>query len=271
MGKVIGPPIKTADKEWILAQQIFFHATAPLSANGHVNLSPKCAREFRVIDDRTVAWLDLTGSGSETCAHVLENGRLTILFVALSGSPRILRLHGYARIVPVRDFCHKMNGDVLAAFNEYLHTDTAASLGARCIVVLDVRRVSQSCGYSIPKYDFDAYRTTLDDVTVDKGCEGIQKYRTLKNSYSIDGLPSIAQLELGPSGSAPTAVEWKDGYIYTPEYGTGWWENACVRTSVAWRCRAMWWSWRDLAMVGCGVVIGGVAVRLLSKRASLHV
>lgn len=268
MGKVIGPPIKKGDQEWILKQELFFHATAPLSSTGHVNVSPKCAREFRIINDHTVAWLDLTGSGSETCAHLLENGRLTIMFVALNGGPRIMRLHGTGRTIPAREFGAETHCEILAAFVDYLSGDNEKSFGIRAIVVLDVHRVSQSCGYSIPKYDFVTHRTTLDDVTAEKGCDGMKEYRKLKNSFSIDGLPSIAQLQLEPTGTAPTAVEWKDGYLYATEYGASWWRQFCVRATVSWHYRSSWWSWRDAALLGCGAVIGAVAMRLVDKRSS---
>ena len=100
MGKLIGPPISESEKDWISKQKIFFHASAPLSKNHRVNISPKSAQQFRVVDDFTVCWLDLTGSGSETAAHVLQNGRLTVMFVALEGAPKILRLFGQGELIP---------------------------------------------------------------------------------------------------------------------------------------------------------------------------
>ena len=128
MGRVIGPPLKESDNEWILKQRLFFHATAPLSASHRVNVSPKCAREFRIIDDRTVAWLDLTGSGSETCAHLIENGRLTILFVALNGEPKIVRLHGRGKIILPRDFKLPKHAHIMSHFQAIWAVNSARGL-----------------------------------------------------------------------------------------------------------------------------------------------
>jgi hypothetical protein len=266
MGRVVGPPLKEGDKEWILKQRLFFHATAPLSASHRVNVSPKCAREFRVIDDCTVAWLDLTGSGSETCAHLLENGRLIILFVALNGEPKIVRLHGTGRFILPRDFKRPEHGLVMSQFKSYLNSELGQGFGIRSIIVLDVDRVSQSCGYSIPIFDFVRDRATLDEVTSAKGCEGMKEYRRLKNSYSIDGLRSIAQLELEDTNTAPTAIENNHGYIYATEYGGSWWRQTWVRWTLGWQFNQIQFTAKDALVFACGAMVGSLGLALYWQR-----
>mmetsp|Transcript_61123 Transcript_61123/g.120368 ORF Transcript_61123/g.120368 Transcript_61123/m.120368 type:complete len:272 (+) Transcript_61123:92-907(+) len=270
MGKVVGPPLKRGDKEWILKQGLFFHATAPSSTAHYVNVSPKCSREFRIIDDSTVAWLDLTGSGSETCAHLNENNRLTILFVALMGDPRIMRLHGNGRFILASDFNNPTHAHIIKEFQSYIASDIGKIGGTRAIVVLDITRVSQSCGYSIPKYNFVSNRTTLDDVTAAKGCDGMIEYRNLKNSYSINGLPSLAQLEhiATGTGAAPTAIEYKDGYLLATEYGTNWWKQLYVHAVVAWRFADFRVGARDVLFLSGGVFLGSTLAAYVMRSQS---
>lgn len=166
--------------EWIAQQRVFFVASAPLAANGHVNCSPKGGGAFRVLGPLTVAYLDYTGSGAETAAHLRENGRLVIMFCAFEGSPRILRLHG--------------RGEVLATnhpeFTElsYLFPPNP---GMRAIVRMNVTRVSTSCGYSVPLYEHRGQRDLLDKWAAAKGADGLRDYRRQKNQRSIDGLPAL--------------------------------------------------------------------------------
>ena len=258
MGKVIGPPIKKSDKEWILQQHLFFHATSPLSAKHHVNLSPKCSREFRIIDDHTVGWVDLTGSGSETAAHIMENGRLTILFVALKGSPRIVRLHGKGRIILPSDFNQQQNAHIIKHFEGFLQSGIRGLIGVRSIIILDVERASQSCGYSIPIFDFVSDRTTLDDVTAAKGCDGMREYRMLKNSFSIDGLPSIAQLEMAGTGTAPSEIEYNQGFIFAKKYSKNWLSNLWVKCNINWQHNDHTVSFRDTCWLVCGIAVGSL-------------
>lgn len=254
MGKVVGPPLEVSIKEWILKQRLFFHASAPLSQSSRVNVSPKSTKEFRIVNDQTVGWLDLTGSGSETCAHIVENGRLTILFVALEGPPKIVRLHGTGSIILPSDLSKPENEQYSRLFK-----DCADNIGMRAIVVLNITRVSQSCGFSIPIFEFKSCRTTLDDVTNKKGCEGIREYRKLKNAFSIDGLPSIAQLETVREGVAPTEVEWSDGFIYVKEYGKSWWKQLSVSAGIKWHFFQPVISYRDVALFTAGVAVGSLA------------
>ena len=168
---------------WMIAQPVFFIATAPLDPAGSVNCSPKGNRqEFAVIDDHTVAYLDQTGSGVETIAHLRENGRIVVMFCAFEGPPRIVRLHGRGRAV-VRD-APEFAG--LAA-----HFATPEAVGVRSVIVVDLERVSDSCGYGVPLMTFDSHRPTLDQWSVRKGVQGIRDYWAKKNRVSIDRLDGI--------------------------------------------------------------------------------
>src|SRR5579883_815601 len=149
MGKLF-PELTDDLREFIARQHVFFVATAPLSADGHVNVSPKGLDTFRVLGPRTVAYLDLTGSGVETIAHLRENGRLTVMFCAFEGRPRILRLSGRGRAVEPGD---PEWATVAAEF--------PAAAGARSVVVLDVDRIADSCGFGVPRFEFAGDRPQL--------------------------------------------------------------------------------------------------------------
>lgn len=161
---------------FIAAQPLFFVATAPLEG-GHVNLSPKGLETLRVIDPTTVAYLDLTGSGNETSAHVADNGRLTLMFCSFESRALILRLYGKGRTV--------LPGD--ADFDD-LRAHFPELPGQRQILVLDVDRVQTSCGYAVPRMDNPRARDTLLRWSEKKGPEGIADYQREKNTVSIDGL-----------------------------------------------------------------------------------
>jgi hypothetical protein len=168
---------------WLERQPVFFVATAPLSADGHVNCSPKGNRdEFRVIGDRRVAYLDQTGSGIETVAHLRENGRIVIMFCAFDGPPRIVRLHGRGRPLLPDD---ETFGEAASRF------PASGGVGVRSIIAVDVDRVSDSCGYGVPLMGFEAHRPTLDEWAERRGPDGVRKYWTEKNSASVDGLPAL--------------------------------------------------------------------------------
>ena len=166
---------------FLMAQHVFFVATAPLAADGHVNLSPKGLDDFRVLGPRQVAYLDRTGSGVETIAHLRENGRIVFMFCAFDGPPRIVRLHGRGEAVRPGDPRY----DALAANFE-------AREGARSIVVVEVRRVADSCGYGVPKMDFVDNRRQLDSWARKKGDSGVAAYQAERNAFSLDGLPGLA-------------------------------------------------------------------------------
>ncbi|MBX3748251.1 MAG: pyridoxamine 5'-phosphate oxidase family protein [Verrucomicrobiae bacterium] len=177
MGKVFDA-IEADLQAWMALQRVFFVASAPLSPDAHINCSPKGSDTFRVIGPQEVAYLDLTGSGVETIAHVQENGRIVILFCAFDGAPQIVRLHGKAVVLYPGD----------AEF-ERLSPRFPTHVGARAIVKVSVARISTSCGYSVPRLDFVEQRDVLDQWTARKSAEELAAYRTAKNATSIDGLP----------------------------------------------------------------------------------
>ncbi|WP_277211885.1 pyridoxamine 5'-phosphate oxidase family protein [Isoptericola croceus] len=168
-------------RAFLEAQQVFFVGTAPLSGDGRVNVSPKgIDGTFVVLDDHTVAYLDLTASGAETIAHLRENGRITLMFCAFDGPPNIVRLHGRGRVVSLYD---AEFADLAGHFGE--------RRGARAVIVVDVERVSDSCGYGIPLYDHVGERDLLPEFMDRKGLDGQATYRRAKNRTSIDGLPAF--------------------------------------------------------------------------------
>jgi hypothetical protein len=178
MGQVhdaISPEFRT----FIETQHLFFVATAPLEAAGHVNLSPKGMDTFRVLSSTRVAYLDLTGSGNETAAHLAQNGRITFMFCAFEGKPMILRLYGTGRAVAIE----LPEGAAVAAH-------FSAMPGMRQVIVADVTRVQASCGFGVPQMTFAADRDTLTRWAESKGPDGLRRYREEKNRRSIDGLPT---------------------------------------------------------------------------------
>jgi hypothetical protein len=166
--------------DFIRRQHVFFVGTGPLAADGRINVSPKGLDTLRIPGPTTVAYLDLTGSGIETVAHLRENGRMTILFCAFEGRPLILRLYGVGRVVePIDAEWARWVGE----FPEYP--------GIRSVVVLEVDRIATSCGFAVPLYDYRGERTQLPDWSDRKGPEGLARYRTEKNGRSIDGLAGL--------------------------------------------------------------------------------
>jgi hypothetical protein len=167
-------------KSWIDDQQMFFVGTAPLAADGHINCSPKGLDSLAILGPNTVAYLDLTGSGAETIAHLRENGRIVIMFCAFDGAARIVRLHG--RGTPI--FPGASGYDELAGHFPELP-------GIRSIIRIDVARVSDSCGYGVPLYDFKAQRKSLVKGWEQRGEEGVIAYQQQNNLLSLDGLPAV--------------------------------------------------------------------------------
>ncbi|MEZ5503487.1 MAG: pyridoxamine 5'-phosphate oxidase family protein [Halioglobus sp.] len=160
-------------KAFIRAQHIYFVGTA--GAEGYVNVSPKGMDSFRILDDTTVAWLNLTGSGNETAAHVLENGRMTVMFCSFDKQPLIMRLYGRATAVHPRD-THW--GELSALFPTYT--------GARQIFVLHLDLVQTSCGYAVPYYTLKGERPTLTKWSDQRGEAGIQAYWAEQNRKSLN-------------------------------------------------------------------------------------
>jgi hypothetical protein len=189
MGKELKDGITDREAAIIAKQRVFFVATAPNSTHHRVNLSPRApGSSLAVLSQWSVALCDLSGSGGETAAHLIENCRITFLFVNLEeGPPMIMRLHGTAKIVLPSEASPKL----LSRFPKALTEDP----GFRAIYVVKVDRVTSSCGYSMPIFEFSGtYRDTLSKFSRNKGHEGMQEYRTYKNSFSIDGLPGLALL-----------------------------------------------------------------------------
>ncbi len=160
-------------KAFIRQQHLYFVGTA--GAQGFVNVSPKGMDSFRILDDTTVAWLNLTGSGNETAAHVLENGRMTVMFCSFDKQPLIMRLYGQAVVVHPRD---ERWGELSALFPAYT--------GARQIFVLDVELVLTSCGYAVPYYELKGERPTLTKWADNRGEAGILDYWAEKNMKSLN-------------------------------------------------------------------------------------
>lgn len=166
--------------EWIAEQHIFFVGSAPLSAEGRVNLSPKGLDAFRVLSPHKVAYLDLTGSGNETSAHLKENGRITFMFCSFEKAPRILRLYGQGRVI--------LSGD--AEWDELKSLYPNYS-GVRQIVVADIHSVQTSCGFAVPFMEYVGEREALLRHWDKKGENGgVSQYHQEKNQVSIDGLPT---------------------------------------------------------------------------------
>lgn len=165
---------------WIKAQHIFFVASAPSGGDGLINCSPKGLDSLRVLDPTTLAYLDLTGSGVETIAHLKDNGRIVIMFCAFDGPPRIVRLHGRGETIAPTD-------DRFAA----LVTQFPPRPGIRSVIRIAVTRISDSCGYGVPLMDFRADREAMEKWAEKKGSDGIVQYQKDKNAHSLDGLPGV--------------------------------------------------------------------------------
>lgn len=176
-------------REFIEAQRMFFVATAPLHAGGHVNISPKGLDTFRILGPDRVAYLDYVGSGAETIAHVRENRRIALMWCAFEGPPRIVRLHGRGEILEPETAGYQQ---LLSLF--------PASRAPRAIIAVTVNRVSQSCGFGVPLYEFQGERSQLDDWARRKSPDALQDYQLDKNARSIDDLPAVTWL---PRGNAP--------------------------------------------------------------------
>lgn len=171
--------VQPAHREFIQKQQLFFVATAPLDPAGHVNLSPKGLDSFRVFSERQVGYMDLVGSGNETSAHILENGRITFMFCAFQGPPNILRLYGRGRTI--------LPGS--AEWEQY-SADFTVFPGARQIILADIDLVQTSCGYGVPLYEYLGERDIYSKWVGNKGPEGLETYKREKNLVSLDGLPT---------------------------------------------------------------------------------
>ena len=166
--------------DWLGQQRVFFVATAPLAVDGLLNCSPKGMDTFRILAPREVAYLDLTGSGIETIAHLRENGRIVFTFAAWEGPPKIVRLHGAGEVVTAAAADYER---LRALFPDYP--------GARAVVRARLTRIGDSCGYAVPRYDYAGERDALIRWAQSKGTDGLTQYRREKNVRSLDDLPGL--------------------------------------------------------------------------------
>ncbi len=179
MAKVL-PEISAELRAWIEAQPLFFVASAPLSGDGHINLSPRGLNCLKVLEPHEVAFYDLVGSGNETAAHLAENGRITLMFCAFEGAPRILRLYGRGEVVrPEETDWEALRNHFSEEFPQ-----------ARQIIRVAVSRVQTSCGYGVPLMSLQGQRKELLAWCEKKGEQGLQEYQHQNNRHSIDGLPA---------------------------------------------------------------------------------
>lgn len=166
--------------DFIERQPMFFVATAPLSGNGHVSLSPKGLDSFRILDARQVVYADLVGSGIETVAHLKENGRIVVMFCAFEGPPKIVRLHGRGEVIEPAHF------EFDAFRNRFPKFDAL-----RAFVRIHCERISDSCGFGVPLFRYEGQRTQLIAWAQGKGIDELTEYQRTMNAESIDGLPGI--------------------------------------------------------------------------------
>ena len=189
MGRVY-ERIDEHQRAWIARQPMFFVGTAPEAVDGHVNVSPKGPiGTLRVLDDHTIAYLDIVGSGAETIAHLRENGRVCVMFCAFTGPPRILRLHGTGSVVLPDD---ERFSELLAL--GFAEPEIAESM--RAMIVVDVTRISDSCGYGVPLMAYEGERPHMDLSTAKRirveGPGAMRRYEQEHNRESIDGLPALS-------------------------------------------------------------------------------
>jgi hypothetical protein len=189
MGKIFDE-IDEQIERWILRQPMFFVGSAPIDADGHVNVSPKGPIDtLKVLTPTTVAYLDMVGSGAETIAHVRENGRIVIMLCAFDGPPRIVRLHGRAEVIPASD---ERFGELMELCG---FAEPSIREARRAIVLVEVVRVADACGYGVPLMKHEGERPHADLWAAKKlrvgGSEALLDYQREKNSLSIDGLPAV--------------------------------------------------------------------------------
>ncbi len=170
-------------REFLIAQKLFFVATAPLSGEGHLNLSPKGLDSFRVLDPVTVAYQDFIGSGVETIAHLRENGRIVFLFCSFDGPPKLVRLYGKGEAIEP--------GDPDFAGLEALFPPKRTT---RSIIRVRLDRISDSCGFGVPLYRYEGERSQLDDWAARKGDADLERYKAENNVRNIDGMPGLRRV-----------------------------------------------------------------------------
>ena len=172
-------------QRWIERQHLFFVATAPLAEAGLINCSPKGLDTLKVLDPHTLMYLEYTGSGAETIAHIRENGRLLIMLCAFEGPPKIYRFYGSGEVIPTND----------AQFHPLAAHFDRDLTGVRSIVRLHVERIADSCGFGVPEYTYRGERSALSKYASEKGEAAMAEYRMNKNLVSVDGLPALTPQE----------------------------------------------------------------------------
>jgi len=178
MGQVTSE-IRSRHKKFIEKQHLFFVATAPLSENGHINLSPKGMDSFQVLSPNKVAYLDFISSGNETSAHTLENGRITFMFCSFEDPPQILRLYGLGKVI----LPNMREWDMISNYFELTSS-------VRQIIVADIHRVQTSCGFGVPLFDYNGQRDIHKKWADKLGNKKLEKYMIENNLVSVDGLPT---------------------------------------------------------------------------------
>ena len=168
-------------RAFIEAQQMFFVATAPLDASGHLNLSPKGLDTLRIVGPQTLVYLDYVGSGSETIAHLRQNGRIVLMWCAFAGPPNIVRVHGRGEVIEPPD----------PAFDGLRGLFPTTAPGVRSVIRIAVERVGDTCGFGVPLYEYTGQRSQLAKWAEHKGTDGLEQYQRDKNRVSVDGLPSL--------------------------------------------------------------------------------
>ncbi len=184
-------------RHWIERQHMFFVGTAPLAKDGRVNLSPKGHDSLRVLDEKTLVYLDYGGSGVETIAHVRENGRIVIMLCAFDGPPQIMRFHGRGEVVTPLD----------PHFAELASLFDLPGLGARAFIKIHLERISDSCGYGVPNYEFVGHRQSSQNWLRNKGQDGVRHYQVENNLQSLDGIDGISEDEA-------------QAYVLFPDHGS---------------------------------------------------
>ena len=184
MGKTF-ERIDTSIRAWMGHQKMFFVATAPRSDSGRVNVSPKGHDALRIVDDTTLAYLDFGGSGVETIAHIRENGRIVIMMCAFEGPPKIYRFYGTGEVVTPLD----------SEFEELAKLFDVPGVGIRAIIRIRVDRISDSCGYGVPFYEFKDNRTSSQNWAAKKSTDALRDYQVEKNLTSIDGIAGLSEAE----------------------------------------------------------------------------
>ncbi len=170
--------------EFLLSQKMFFVATSPTSLDGHINLSPKGLDTFRVLDESSVVYADFVGSGIETIAHIKDNGRIVLMFCAFEGSPKIVRLHGEGVVIEPG---HKQFAELRDLFPDYT--------GLRSFICVHCQRISDSCGFGVPLYEYQGERQQLVQWAENQGAAKLAAYQRDNNRVSIDGLTGLEGTE----------------------------------------------------------------------------